>query len=191
MIEKMNIKNTQQLIDIIGKFKDLKRTGWINHQVKNPESDADHSFSVALLALLLAPKSLNMEKCLKLALVHDLAEVYAGDYTPSDNINPKEKSDLEHDAVIRIAKEIEQGDLIELFAEYEAKKTKEAIFINVLDKIDNVITATYYDQKKRAPNKLQGEFGEYADKKISQLPSIPEIENAKELLKTVLNLTNQ
>ena len=191
MIEKMNIKNTQQLIDIIGKFKDLKRTGWINHHVKNPESDADHSFSVALLALLLAPKSLNMEKCLKLALVHDLAEVYAGDYTPNDSIAPETKADLEYKAVERIAKEIEQGDLIELFAEYEAKKTKEAIFINALDKIDNVITATYYDQKKRAPGKLQDEFGEYAGKKISQLPPIPKIENAKELLQALLNPANQ
>lgn len=187
----MNIKNTQQLIDIIGKFKDLKRTGWINHQVKNPESDADHSFSVALLALLLAPQSLNMEKCLKLALVHDLAEVYAGDYTPSDSIAPETKADLEYKAVERIAKEIEQGDLIELFTEYEAKKTKEAIFINALDKIDNVITATYYDQAKRAPNKLQGEFGKYADKKIAELSLISETEVTKELLKTVLNLTNQ
>ena len=87
----MNIKNVQQLIDVIGKFKDLKRSGWVNKKVVNPESDAEHSFSVAFMTMLMAPDNLDKEKCLKLALIHDLAEIYAGEYTPHENITAKEK----------------------------------------------------------------------------------------------------
>lgn len=88
----MNKQEIENIIAILGKMKDLKRSGWIKRQVTNPESDADHSFSVAVLVLLLAPKELNLQRCLELALVHDLPEIYSGDYTPVDDISPAERA---------------------------------------------------------------------------------------------------
>ena len=64
----------------IGSLKDLKRTGWLMRKVSNPESVADHSFRTAVMALILAPRlKLNTEKCLKMAVLHDLAEARIGD----------------------------------------------------------------------------------------------------------------
>lgn len=78
----------------VGKLKDIKRRGWIIRDIKNPESIADHSFRAALMGWILAEKSgrkLNISKLLKMAIVHDLCEVYAGDTTPYDTILPKDK----------------------------------------------------------------------------------------------------
>ena len=179
--------NTAKLVDVLGKFKDLKRKGWIDKNVSYPESDADHSFSVAFLALLLAPDNLNKQKCLEMALIHDLAEIYSGDCTPSDNISAEEKAKKESEAVDLISRELQWPKLRDLFAEYEAKNTKESIFINALDKLDNVITAAYYEQNMRTDKSLISEFGKYAEEKISGL-------NEEKLLfyiKEILNKINQ
>lgn len=187
----MNIKNVQQLIDVIGKFKDLKRSGWVNKKVVNPESDAEHSFSVAFMTMLMAPDNLDKEKCLKLALIHDLAEIYAGDYTPDDNITAKEKQKKELIGIKRVADELGEGDLVDLFNEFTDQSSKEALFVNALDKIDNVITARYYDNNKRSPINLTAEFASYAKCKIDDMPDIKELQNIKQLLKDVIIQSNQ
>jgi len=78
----------------IGKLKRMPRRGWVIREVKNPESIAEHTFRVAIMAWVLAgkkDKKMNIEKLLKMALVHDLCEVYSGDITPYDSILPKDK----------------------------------------------------------------------------------------------------
>lgn len=75
-------------------LKNIYRQGWLKVRIglehKNKcESIADHSFSVSLLALTIIEKNnLNLDafKYLKMGIVHELDEVYAGDYTPYDNI---------------------------------------------------------------------------------------------------------
>lgn len=182
----MNINDVQQLIDIIGKFKDLKRSGWIAKKVFMPESDAEHSFSVALLAMLLMSDDLDEEKCLKMALVHDLAEIYTGDYMPQDGITVEEKQAKEVKAVKRLADELNDEQLVDIFAEYLNKTSKESIFINAIDKLDNVITAAYYDKNNRAPAKIKKEFADYAVQKINKLPDIKSLQNIKEILKQIV-----
>ena len=57
-------------------------------------SVADHTFGVALLALLFprgAAGDVDRHHCVALAIVHDLAESIVGDVTPHDRIDPAEK----------------------------------------------------------------------------------------------------
>lgn len=78
----------------IGKLKRMPRRGWVIREVKNPESIADHTFRVTIMAWVLAArkeKKLKLEKLIKMALIHDLCEVYSGDITPYDSILPKDK----------------------------------------------------------------------------------------------------
>lgn len=78
----------------IGKLKGMPRRGWVIRDIKNPESIAEHTFRVAIMGWILADQKhgkLNLEKIIKMALVHDLCEVYAGDTTPYDSILPKDK----------------------------------------------------------------------------------------------------
>ena len=162
----------------MGKFKELKRNGWIKRNVNDPESDAEHSFSLAFMVLLLCPENLNKLRCLELALIHDLAEFYAGDYTPEDDISTEEKYNKELDAIKLLAKELSYPKLIDLFNEYEAQVTKESLFIKGLDKIDNVLTASYYDKYNRSEYKLVPEFGRHALKCLQTIKST-ELEDIK------------
>ncbi|KAK4838194.1 hypothetical protein QYF36_011782 [Acer negundo] len=51
--------------------KTTKKKGWINHGIKGPESIADHMYCMALIALI---PGLNRERCIKIAIVHDIVE---------------------------------------------------------------------------------------------------------------------
>jgi putative hydrolases of HD superfamily len=68
------------------RLKKLRRQGWIDRGVNDPESTADHSWAVALLAWLLVHDrpELDRDRVLLLGLVHDLPEAVAGDATPFD-----------------------------------------------------------------------------------------------------------
>ncbi|RUS24172.1 HD domain-containing protein, partial [Jimgerdemannia flammicorona] len=82
-------------LHIIENLKHIKRTGWINHNIKNPESIADHIYRMAVMAMLINDKNINTSKCVKMAIIHDLAECIIGDITPHDNINIHDKHLLE------------------------------------------------------------------------------------------------
>lgn len=97
--------NLLNLINFLGRFKDLKRSGWLARKVSSPESDAEHSFSLAFQALLLTPSYLDRCRCIELALAHDIAEVYSGDMLPGE-INAAEKHQKEREAVCRLSKEL-------------------------------------------------------------------------------------
>ena len=60
----MKKSQLNNIITTLGKFKDLKRSGWLMFNVTLPESDADHSFGVALLSMMLTPDTLNKHRCL-------------------------------------------------------------------------------------------------------------------------------
>lgn len=143
----------------------LKRSGWLKHQVTNPESVAEHSYSVALSTLILAPTDMDRNKLIKMALIHDIQEIYAGDFTPHDSITPQEKSRLELSAAQKISKDLNNAEMLSLFMELEQGESREAKFIKDLDRMDAVILAQYYDNNKRAPQILMPEFLAYAEKK--------------------------
>ena len=162
----MTILQIKDLVDILGKMKNLKRTGWIYRHVQNPESDADHSYSLAMLALLLVPENLDLLKCLKLALVHDMAEVFCGDYMPG-TISAEEKHKKECQAFDEIAKCLQRPDFVDLFNEFEGETTSEAKFMKALDRVDNVITASYYQKEQGI--KLVEEFSQSSMPRINKL----------------------
>uniref|UniRef100_A0A2P2JZ66 HD domain-containing protein n=1 Tax=Rhizophora mucronata TaxID=61149 RepID=A0A2P2JZ66_RHIMU len=57
------------------RLKTTKRKGWINHGIKGPESIADHMYRMALMALIAGDlPGVNRERCIKIAIVHDIAE---------------------------------------------------------------------------------------------------------------------
>ena len=50
------------------------RTGWVRSGIQNPESVADHMYRMGVMGLLVNGTEYDSVKCLKLALVHDMAE---------------------------------------------------------------------------------------------------------------------
>lgn len=63
-----------------GHLKQLRRAGWLLAGVRNPESVAEHSFRVGVLAYVIAvQEGANPDRAAALGLFHDLPEVRTGD----------------------------------------------------------------------------------------------------------------
>lgn len=158
-----------EVIKVLDEIKALKRSGWIKREVETPESDADHQWGVSFLVLLYASedKNLDLLKCLKLAVVHDIHEFISGDYTPDDEITPEDRYLSEYAAVVKIAGRLNYPELVAMFEEFEAQETPEAKFVKSLDRLETACQAKFYDDNGKSSAPLMPEFGEYAKKKIS------------------------
>ena len=122
-------------------LKNIYRQGWLKVRIglehkDKCESIADHSFSVALLALTIIEKNnlkLDTFKCIKMGIIHELGEVYAGDYTPWDNITKEEKHNKEKESILKVLQTLdEDNDYFEIWEEFEKLETAEAKFIKIL-----------------------------------------------------------
>lgn len=147
----------------IYKLKTIVRRGWKtkNLQVPRLESVAEHITSTTLLAIAIIDKKklkLNLGKVLKMIAIHELGEIYVGDITPFDNITKTEKYKKELAGIKTIAKILDDNSLIELWKEFEEKKTPEAIFVKKVDKYDSVLQAKIYSEITKDGNKLFNEF---------------------------------
>lgn len=131
-------------------LKTTKRKGWINHGIKGPESIADHMYRMALMALIAGDTpGLDRERCVKIAIVHDIAEAIVGDITPSDNVPKKEKSRMEQAALNEMCKVLGGGmraeEIKELWAEYENNSSLEANLVKDFDKVEMILQALEYE----------------------------------------------
>ena len=140
----------------IYKLKNLLRKGWLDmnaHDVSTGrvESDAEHTFSMALLTMEIMEKSkkysnLDKLKVYEMVLVHELCEIDAGDHTPRDDISQQEKYELELAGVKRLAKEYKMPNLLKLWLEFKNDKSAEAEFVRKLDRLDAILQAEIYDE---------------------------------------------
>ena len=127
--------------DALG-LKHLPRAGWIRAGIDAPESVAAHSWGVAWLVINLCPDHVDTERALKLALVHDLPEVIAGDVTPHDGISKTDKHALEMEAAKQLF--TRRPDLFGIWQEYETAETAEAKFVKECDALDMALQAVRY-----------------------------------------------
>ncbi|ORY05245.1 hypothetical protein K493DRAFT_252902 [Basidiobolus meristosporus CBS 931.73] len=139
-----------QFFHICEKLKRTKRTGWIKRGVNQPESIADHMHRMSIMALLIDDKSLNRDRCMKMAAVHDLAEAIVGDITPHCGVSKEDKYKLEHDAMVKMVDTLgnsEQAqEIFELWKEYEAGRSSEALLVKDLDKFEMIVQAIEYEK---------------------------------------------
>lgn len=139
-----------KLFDEIFKMKNLLRRGWTLRNIPNrTESDAEHCFSMIVLALEIMAKNdlkLDQLKVVKMIAYHEIGEIDAGDFTPVDNITKKEKYEKEYACVKRIAEQYEMPEILELWKEFEENATPEAQFVKKLDKFDCVLQSKVYSE---------------------------------------------
>lgn len=149
-------KNAHPLIELFFEINHLKhifRKGWLRKiPPENCESVAEHTLGTALLAWILADKffpRLDQEKVLKLALIHDLGEIYAGDITPYDEVAPEEKNKRELEAVRKIFSSLPNGDqYITLWEEYQNGSSPEASFVKQIDRLEMALQAAVYEHQQ-------------------------------------------
>ncbi|CAH9119616.1 unnamed protein product [Cuscuta europaea] len=142
--------NSIDFLTLCHSLKTTKRKGWINHGIQGPESIADHMYRMALMALIAGDlPGVNRERCIKIAIVHDIAEAIVGDITPSDGVPKEEKSRREQAALNEMCKVLGGGmraeEIQELWAEYENNASLEANLVKDFDKVELILQALEYE----------------------------------------------
>ncbi|KAF9991100.1 HD domain-containing protein 2 [Mortierella antarctica] len=150
-----SVKGTLQFLHIVEKLKRTKRTGWINNNIKPAESIADHMYRMGIMAMLIDEKTAGVDKnrCIKMSIVHDLAESLVGDITPYDGVTIEDKHTQERNAMHHLCHELlgwsEQAqEISELWAEYEAASTPEALLVKDFDKFEMIMQALEYEKSE-------------------------------------------
>jgi len=139
------IKGFLEFYNLAVKLKTTTRHCWFPDSGRQ-ESTADHSWMLALFAIVLSPKlqkKIDVLKVMKMVVVHDLAEAITGDI-PAHEISKRQESkyELEKKTFKEITKSLSKetaDEIISLWEEFEERKTNEAIFANSLDKIEAVM----------------------------------------------------
>lgn len=151
-----DIKDLESLIATYVQFarlKQLYRQGWLQASVPKEQCEtvAEHSLGVVMLTAVYGMRKeasdFDLKKALLMALFHDFGEIYAGDFTPQDQISPQEKHALELEAVQRVfdgASDAE--DILLLWEEYETGTSVEARFVKELDRLEMGMQAAVYQR---------------------------------------------
>lgn len=145
-----------KLVSALLTLKRVERAGWVEMCLNDVESVADHSFSLAALAMVYARRhGLNLSKVLEMALIHDVAEAYTGDLTPriKKRIPRHLLERLETAILERIFSELPDNlrrHYLALYREYCAGDSAEARAVHMLDKLEMLCEAGMLMAERRA-----------------------------------------
>jgi len=156
--------------DAANDLKQLPRMGWLLAGIANAESVAEHSFGVAILAMTLAEAvnvaptaqgidaPLSVERVLRIALLHDLAESIVTDLPKraTEAIGEEAKHTAERNAWQMLAGD--DANALEWMAcwqEYEQASSPEARLVRDADKLEMIHQALRY---RESGNRRVAEF---------------------------------
>ena len=109
------------------------------------ETDAEHSWHFAVMSLILAEyagSTIDINRVIKMALVHDLVEIYAGDTYAYDEVGNASKEKREQEAADRLFSILpkDQGVLYKkLWEEFDKIESEEALYANAIDCVQPLI----------------------------------------------------
>ncbi|MFR3767468.1 MAG: HD domain-containing protein [Blautia sp.] len=132
------LKKQMEFIVEVDKVKNIIRQTYLADGNRK-ENDAEHSWHLALMAVLLKEYSneeVDLAKVVPMVLIHDLVEIDAGDTYAYDEAGAATKRERETKAADRIFGMLPQDQCSwfrELWEEFEAYETPEAKFAHVLD----------------------------------------------------------
>lgn len=134
-----------------GRLKHTPRTGWSVRGLVG-ESVADHTYRTALLSSLVSwmlDREVDRGKLLEMALIHDLAEAYLGDWDHEavDLLGRETKRKLEEEAVSKLISNLPQKvsrRLQAVWEEYQRGESLEAKIVHLADKLEAAIQALEY-----------------------------------------------
>ena len=132
----------QQIVDFILELDKLK--GVLRKvcplALDRYENSAEHSWQLALLAISLAryaEEPLDINRVIRMLLVHDVGEIDTGDVIVFAHVNWEERKAAERTAVTRIFSilpEEDSSELLQLWLEFEEGESAEARFAHAVDR---------------------------------------------------------
>ncbi len=126
------------------KLKSVMRGTTLNDGSRK-ENSAEHSWHIALYVLTLAEhanRPINVDRVIKMLLLHDIVEIDAGDNPIHGDHDPVEMEKVEKAAADRIfglLPKDQRDGFRALWDEFEAAETDDAIFAKSIDRVQPVI----------------------------------------------------
>lgn len=144
---------TDDLLKQLAFIKEVDKLKYILRKTKlfnsnRNENDAEHSWHLSLMALVLAGHAnqpVDLLKVIKMLLIHDIVEIDAGDTFIYDTQKSHDNTAEEREAANRIFGLLpndQASDLIAVWEEFEAGKTDEAKFARAMDRLEPLLQNT-------------------------------------------------
>jgi putative hydrolase of HD superfamily len=124
------------------RLKTISRSAWTSDG--QPESVAEHSWRLCLMAMLLYGQAPDVDllRLLKMCVVHDLGEALGGDVPAPAQSEVSGKAAQERSDLIQLLEPLSPAlrrEILELWDAYEAAQTREAILAKGLDKLETIL----------------------------------------------------
>ncbi|MGY5853892.1 MAG: HD domain-containing protein [Candidatus Thorarchaeota archaeon] len=144
----MNDQRFTQQMEFLAEIDKLKQvirqTSLVDRS--RQENTAEHSWHIAVMALVFSEysntKNVDLQKVLKMLLIHDLVEIYAGDTFVYDDFDKDEKVQREREAALKIfglLPEDQAREFRDIWEEFEEEKTPEATYSKAIDAFQPVM----------------------------------------------------
>ena len=146
----MEIENLLKQIEFIkevDKLKYILRKTKLFNSDRN-ENDAEHSWHLALMAMVLVEHAnfpVDLLKVMKMLLIHDIVEIDAGDtfiYDAQKNHDNTEEERAAAQRIFGLLPEDQAHELIALWEEFEAQQTNDAKFARAMDRLEPLLQNT-------------------------------------------------
>ena len=127
----------------------LRRTMLIDKSRR--ENDAEHSWHIAVMAILFekfAPTGTDISRAVKMCVVHELVEIYAGDTFAYDINGNKSKAEREAKAADKLFGMLPEDvgkEIRLLWEEFDRMETQDAKFAACMDRIQPYLHNTLTD----------------------------------------------
>lgn len=142
--------DSDSLLKQVAFIKEIDKLKYIQRKTKlfnsdRPENDAEHSWHLAMMAIILAEhsnKPIDVLKVVKMVLIHDIVEIDAGDTFIYDTSKSHTNTEEELIAAKRIfgILPVEQAkEFIAIWEEFEEGITEEARFARAMDRFEPLL----------------------------------------------------
>jgi len=142
-----NLLKQIDFIKEIDKLKYIQRKTKLFNSDRN-ENDAEHSWHLALMAIVLLEHSnqaVDLLKVVKMLLIHDIVEIDAGDtfiYDTQKNHSNTDEERLAANRIFGMLPTEQAEELIAIWEEFEAGQTNEAKFARSMDRLEPLLQNT-------------------------------------------------
>lgn len=145
--------NVERLLKQIEFVKEIDKIKYIERRTKlfnsdRRENDAEHSWHLAMMAIVLAEhanETVDVLKVIKMVLIHDIVEIDSGDIfiydTQKNHTNTNEELKAAN-RIFGILPDDQAEELIALWTEFEMGETSDAKFARTLDRLEPLLQNT-------------------------------------------------
>lgn len=145
--------NTDDLLQQISFIKEIDKLKYIQRKTKlfnsdRHENDAEHSWHLAMMTIVLAEHSdqpIDVLKVIKMVLIHDIVEIDAGDtfiYDTTKNHTNTDEELLAAQRIFGLLPEEQAKEFIAIWQEFEDGQTNEAKFAKTMDRLEPLLQNT-------------------------------------------------